>query len=106
MWTCPVTRRTGQRRFVFFLIAVSAFVTLFGGCIFSSGIPDLDMGELEKLFAKEQPPVIVDNRTSLEYASGHIPGAIHIPQEQFLRIASFLPENKKAAIVFYCRGYG
>ena len=99
-------RHTGSYRAapnILALCVIGAFLT---GCTFLSGITDLDVGEFEKLVANEQRLVIVDNRTTLEYESGHIPGAIHIPREEFFRIASFLPETKDTPIVFYCSGRG
>lgn len=76
------------------------------GCFFSDGIEDIGLKTLKSLMEKEKRLVVVDNRSALEYASGHIPGAIHIPQEEFSRIASHLPAEKDTPIVFYCRGYG
>lgn len=80
--------------------------TLFYGCLFSGGIPDIDIKELKKLMEKEKRLFVADNRTSMEYTMGHIPGAILIPQEEFQRIASLLPKEKDSPLVFYCRGYG
>ncbi len=87
-------------------IIVPCLCVLLAGCFFSSGIPNIDIKELNKLMEKEGRLLVVDNRSALEYASGHIPGAIHIPQEEFFRIASFLPKEKDTPVVFYCRGYG
>ncbi len=98
-------RRPGPYRAASGLLALCVISTFLASCIFSSGIPDVDIGEFEKLIANEQRLVIVDNRTAGEYGSGHIPGAIHIPREEFFNIASLLPEKKDTPIVFYCRGY-
>jgi hypothetical protein len=76
------------------------------GCFLGDSIGDIDVGKLEGLMEREQRLLVVDNRTTLEYASGHIPGAMHIPQEEFYRLASLLPPEKDTPIVFYCRGYG
>lgn len=54
---------------------------------------------------KKSRVLVVDARTAEEYAEGHIPGAINIPPERFKAIAGYLPTNKSAPIVFYCRGY-
>lgn len=76
------------------------------GCFLPDGIEDIDVKKLEARMENGKRLVIADNRTTLEYVSGRIPGAIHIPQEEFHRIAAFLPPEKDTPIVFYCRGYG
>jgi rhodanese-related sulfurtransferase len=50
--------------------------------------------------------VVVDARSEEEFREGHIPKSINIPPEKFGMIASLLPKDKKALIVFYCRGVG
>jgi len=57
------------------------------------------------MIQKEKKLVIIDNRTEFEYSSGHIPGAMNIPQHDFRMIASFLPADKDTPLVFYCGGY-
>jgi len=88
------------------LLALAVLSLLPAGCFFADSIANIDVGKLEGLMEKEERLLIVDNRTALEYASGHIPGAMHIPQEEFYRLASLLPREKDTPIVFYCRGYG
>ena len=44
-------------------------------------------------------PAILDVRSRMEFAHGHVPGAIHIPMAQIEKRAGELP--KKAEIVFY-----
>jgi len=95
------------------LIAILILCILPAGCFFSEGIGDIDvktlktlMKTLKTLMEKERRLLVVDNRTTLEYASGHIPGAINIPEEEFYRITAMLPPEKDIPIVFYCRGYG
>ena len=45
--------------------------------------------------------VVVDVRPAAEYATGHLPGAIHIPPDRLDRLDD-LPDDR--AIVAYCRG--
>ena len=47
-------------------------------------------------------PLVVDVRTSDQFASGHIPGAINIPQTDVSRRASELPDDRDAPIVMVC----
>ncbi|OPY02073.1 MAG: molybdopterin biosynthesis-like protein MoeZ [Syntrophorhabdus sp. PtaB.Bin047] len=88
------------------LLALAVLNLFPAGCFFAGSIGDIDVRKLEGLMEREKQLLIVDNRSTLEYASGHIPGAMHIPQEEFYRLASFLPPEKDTPIVFYCRGYG
>lgn len=46
--------------------------------------------------------VVLDVRPAIEYASGHLPGAISIPIEQLARRLTKLPRDRR--IVVYCRG--
>jgi rhodanese-related sulfurtransferase len=60
--------------------------------------------ELKKMFDKKTKVVLVDARTGMEYAHGHIPMAINIPPDKLTTIATLLPKNKNTLVVFYCRG--
>lgn len=68
--------------------------------------PDLPYIELQDLYAKRNQVVIVDARSSLEYDTLRVKGAINIPvadktfEEQVMKLRS---ENAKP-IVFYCNG--
>ena len=44
-------------------------------------------------FYGDEDSHFIDVRNDDEYASGHIPGSIHIPVEQFLQSMDKLPEN-------------
>jgi rhodanese-related sulfurtransferase/biotin operon repressor len=46
--------------------------------------------------------VILDVRPEPEYASGHLPGAVHVPLEQLGQRLAELPRDRE--IVAYCRG--
>ncbi len=48
--------------------------------------------------------VLVDSRTAEEYQQAHIPGAVNIYPDDIKAKAALLPKNKKAPIIFYCRG--
>lgn len=54
----------------------------------------------------EKASLIVDSRPAARrYDTGHIPGAINIPDTQFDKLApTMLPADKKAEIIFYCQG--
>ncbi len=46
--------------------------------------------------------VVLDVRPAIEYASGHLPGAVSVPIEQLARRLSTLPRDRR--LVVYCRG--
>lgn len=46
--------------------------------------------------------VILDVRPEVEYAGGHLPGAVHIPLEELTERLAELPADRE--IVAYCRG--
>jgi rhodanese-related sulfurtransferase len=48
-------------------------------------------------------PVIVDVRTSREFAGGHIEGAILIPVQEIQRRVGELAEHKAAPVFIYCK---
>ena len=49
--------------------------------------------------------MIIDSRPYMpKYANGHIPTAISIPDSQFDKTTSKLPEDKNTLLIFYCEG--
>jgi phage shock protein E len=62
--------------------------------------------ELKKMFDNKMNITLVDARTEMEYAQGHIPKAINIPPDKLNSIGRSLPNNKQALVVIYCRGVG
>lgn len=59
--------------------------------------------EAKKLMDTEQDYVILDVRTRQEYESGHIPGAILIPNEEIAERAENELTDKDQLILVYCR---
>ena len=50
----------------------------------------------------EAPPLVVDVRASDQFAAGHVPGAVNIPQGDLPARAAELPEDRDAPIVMVC----
>jgi rhodanese-related sulfurtransferase len=69
-------------------------------------IGDVKAEELKQMLDQKQAFVLVDNRTEYEFKEGHIPGSINIPAHRFDVIGTLLPSDKKARLIFYCRGTG
>ena len=63
----------------------------------------IGMKEAKRLMAEEVGYVILDVRTKTEYAQGHIPGAVCVPNESIgEEMPAELPE-KEQLILVYCR---
>ena len=79
------------------------------GCAVSSPAPvantyrQITMQEAVEMMEKEKDYIILDVRTEQEFAAGHIPGAIVIPNETIgTEEISQLPD-KDQLIMVYCR---
>ncbi len=66
----------------------------------STQAPSISAAELHARRESEAAPVVIDVRTPEEYASGHIPGAVHIPFDQVAqRIAEI---DAPHGVALYC----
>ncbi len=62
--------------------------------------------EVQALLARDPKALLVDVRGADEYVDAHLPRAVHIPAGEVGASGARLPRDRKAAIVFYCRGMG
>ena len=69
----------------------------------SSGYRQISMDEAVEMMKKESGYIILDVRRPDEYAEGHIPGAINVPNEEIG--TAEIPElpDKAQLILVYCR---
>ena len=69
----------------------------------SSGYRQISMDEAVKMMKDEKDYIILDVRRPDEYAEGHIPGAINVPNEEIG--TDEIPElpDKSQLILVYCR---
>ena len=63
----------------------------------------ITMDEAKKIFETEGDYLILDVRTAGEYASGHIPGAINVANEDIKDIEPAQLPEKDQVIYVYCR---
>ena len=69
----------------------------------SKGYRQISMDEAMKMIKEEKNYIILDVRRPDEYADGHIPGAINVPNEEIgTAEISELPD-KSQLILVYCR---
>lgn len=96
-----------MKKTVAFIFAFSLLsIPLFHNTWASEKSPQSISGsELVQLIENNQAPMIIDVRSTREYKSGHIAGAIHIPfRSNFARIEAVMKDPERL-IVVYC-AYG
>ena len=88
--------------FSMMLLALAA-VSLISPAASADSYRQVSMQEAIELMHSESDYIILDVRTQAEYQSGHIPGAICIPNETILH--DDIPElpDKDQLILVYCR---
>jgi phage shock protein E len=89
-----------MKRSVFF---AACFLLLISSTALAQ-FPVIDVEQMKSKLDGKQKVVVVDARTFEEYQQGHIPGAINIIPDNIKSSSANLPKDKKAPIVFYCRG--
>ena len=87
-------------------ILLSAF--LFTGCVGTSDdqtntYRQITMDEAVDMMAQEKDYIILDVRRPDEFAIGHIPGAINVPNENISTEEIAELPNKDQLIMVYCR---
>lgn len=91
----------------FLLVLLAAL--LLAGCgkqtenIQEAALMNITAEEAKKLMDSESGYVILDVRTEQEYAEGHIPGAILIPDYEISEKAESVLTDKDQLILVYCR---
>ena len=58
--------------------------------------------QLERQLKSGAAPAVFDVRSSFEYNSGHIPGAIHAPLPRVLEAAEAATDSKQDLLVIVC----
>ena len=69
----------------------------------SSGYRQISMDEAVKMMRDEKDYIILDVRKPDEFAEGHIPGAINIPNEEIGTAEIAELPDKSQLILVYCR---
>lgn len=58
--------------------------------------------ELEKALKSGRPPIVLDVRSSVEFNSGHIQGAVHAPLVNVLKRAQTVCNDKDHLLIIVC----
>ena len=69
----------------------------------SSGYRQISMDEAVKMMRDEKDYIILDVRRPDEFAEGHIPGAINVPNEEIGSAEIAELPDKSQLILVYCR---
>ena len=91
------------KRILPFILSLMLFSSCAAPGSSSSGYRQISMDEAVRMMREEKSYIILDVRRPDEYAEGHIPGAINLPNEDIG--ASEIPElpDKSQLILVYCR---
>ena len=94
------------------ILPILLAVLLLGGCASTNSMQDnskdltykqISMNEAVELMESETNYIILDVRRSDEFASGHMPNAINIPNENIGEYEITELPNKDQLILVYCR---
>ena len=89
------------------LISMMLSAMLVSSCVApessSSGYRQISMDEAVKMMRDEKNYIILDVRRPDEFAEGHIPGAINVPNEEIGTAEIAELPAKKQLILVYCR---
>ena len=94
-----------MKRFFSYLIILATLFSLFG-CLNSKNdvsYQHITADEAKALMDSEEGYIILDVRTDVEFAEGHIPGAILIPDYEIKKRAEEILTDKDQLILVYCR---
>jgi rhodanese-related sulfurtransferase len=73
------------------------------GCSASADSPEITAEALLERLGGASAPLVLDVRTSKEFQSGHVPGAVHIPFDEIGSRMSELDSAKSGDVVVYCQ---
>jgi len=63
----------------------------------------ISMAEAKEIMSTEKDYILLDARTQEEYADGHIPGAICVPNETIGTVPPGQLPDKEQMVLVYCR---
>ena len=83
------------------LVLLLAVLTFGLGC----GTPDPRVRAISPEGFLDSPPrdaLVLDVRSSTEFASGHVPGARNLPHDQLAEALASLEAHKRTPVIVYC----
>ena len=90
------------------LLFLTAILTLLGGCSAQENTAkesyvQISQEEAKRIMEEESDYLIVDVRREDEFAQGHIPGAVNIPNESIIDTKPPLLPDTEQLLLIYCR---
>ena len=101
------------KRFIALILTITLCLSSLVGCTISdagagttntsAAYEQISTEEAKSIMDSEEDYIILDVRSQEEYDSGHIAGAIVIPDTEISTKAEIILEDKDALILVYCR---
>ena len=91
------------KRLLPFVLSVMLLSSCVAPTSSSSAYRQISMDEAVKMMKNEKSYIILDVRRPDEYAKGHIPGAINVPNEEIGTAEIAKLPDKSQMILVYCR---
>jgi rhodanese-related sulfurtransferase len=84
------------------VVAIALWLAALVSC--SPGAPksSISQSELASRIATRAAPLVIDVRTRVEFDSGHVPGAVHVPHGEVSTRLRELGTGSEREIVVYC----
>lgn len=90
-----------MKRALFILLSGFILLNLITLSVFAADTKSIRAEQIVN--ASAQDMLILDVRSSSEYADGHIPGAINIPHDELQDRINEITANQASSVVVYCR---
>ena len=105
--TCKLSHKSARKAEKLGYTNVKVFANGYPGYMKVAGnYPAVSVEWVKKQLDKNADMVLIDSRPKRKkYDKGHIPGAISIPDSQFVKMTDQLPQDKSKQLVFYCGGF-
>ena len=87
------------------LLAIAAFLIFWEILWWVAGVGPVSPWRLASLLKSNDPPVLVDVRSSMEYDLFHIPGALHIPDLSIRPLALGNLDRSRTVVVLCMTGH-
>lgn len=85
------------------LTALLALALIMTGCAGGASFEQISQDEARQIMETTDDYIIVDVRRADEFAEGHIPGAVNVPNETIEEEAGAALPNKEQTLLLYCR---